>query len=72
MNNSLNCIEIQVNFNTNWVLYSIIHGANLAELEVGKVVLKIVAKKKNTKKFGRLLEPCISGTAGQIPFKFDS
>ena len=30
-----------------------------------------VAKKKNEKKFGRLLEPRILGTAGLIPFKFD-
>ena len=34
--------------------------------------LKSVAKKKNTKKFGRFLEPHISETAGRIPFKFDS
>ena len=28
-------------------------------------------EKKNTKKFGWLLELCILGTAGPIPFKFD-
>ena len=55
--------------------YRIIDGAILAEFEVGGRLflngLKSVAKKKNTKKFGRLLEPRISGTAGPIPFKFD-
>ena len=29
------------------------------------------AKKKNMKKFERLLESRISGTTGSIPFKFD-
>ena len=54
---------------TKWALYSIIYSANLTEFEV---VLKSVAKKKNTKKFGEHLESCISGTAGPIPFKFDT
>ena len=39
-----------------------------------KVVFKqlMSAVKKKNKKFGRLLEPCISETVGPIPFKFDT
>ena len=66
-------IEIQPNFNTKWALYNIIDGANLAEFEVGEGrINKCCEKEENTKKFGRLLEPRISGTAGPIPFKFDT
>ena len=65
MNNSLN---FNSNFNTKWALCSIIDGANLEEFEVGE---DCVAKKKKNK-FGRLLEPRISGTARPIPFKFDT
>ena len=51
VNNSLNFIEIQPNFNAKWGLYSIIYGANLAEFEVGEGYLS-VAKKKIQMTFG--------------------
>ena len=69
-------IEIQPNFNAKWALYNIIDGVNLVEFEVGGRLflngLMSVVKKKNTKKFGWLLESRISGTAEPIPFKFDT
>ena len=47
---------------------SIIDGANLAEFEVGKIVLKVLRRKRNSDD----LEPRISGTAEPIPFKLDT
>ena len=68
---------MQPNFNAKWALYSIIDSTNLAEFEVWRRLflngsMSVVSKKKNMKKFGQLLEPCISGTAGPIPLKFDT
>ena len=65
---------MQPNFNAKWTLYSVIDSSNLTECELGKgyrLMSAAAKKKKNTKKFRRLLELPISGTTGLIPFKFD-
>ena len=54
--------------------YSIIDSANLGIRSRGRLFLNRLMsamKKKNIKKFGQILEPCILETAGPISLKFD-
>ena len=46
MNNSLNFIKIQSNFNAKWALYSIIDSANLVEFEVGEGCINVCCKEE--------------------------
>ena len=55
-----------------WALYSITDSANLAEFKVGKGFLNGLTNVAKKKIVYKLLEPRILGTAGMIPFKFDT
>ena len=63
-----NFIEIQPNFNTKcnwWYKFGGIQSRR-------RLFLNGLMSAAKRKKFGQLLESCISGTARLIPFKFDT